>query len=133
VTRWINPCIQLREVPRDTALAVASALRQLESWPPCGERLAALQAAIAGEGGLTSAELARLCRWAAHWQRWRPELRAFYICTAPDYPQAGYALWLALEGQQPDSRLRGSVRYIWKLVRGGQPPFDLHPVPRKDP
>lgn len=110
------------------ALAIGAALADLEPWPPCGELLAGLRSALAGDGGLREVEVARLRDWAARWKRFTPGLRAFYAAEAPVNGSVADCLWYALgHGRYPSTVARGIARRRFEARYGFPPPWALVP------
>lgn len=116
---------------RFRALSVASRLHELEGWEPCGSRLAELQEALSGAGGISQGTWDRLQCWAGRWQALSEDVRVFYAATAGRFDAAGNALWHILQDGPPlpGAGLR-AIRELYEDIHGGTPAaFDLDPRP----
>ena len=101
----------------------------LGSWPPVGERLAGLQAAMRGDDGISRGEVERLRRWSRIWAT-LPEHDFWIAGTRSDtlYSVAvKYGLHRVLDGERPEGALRGAIRSAYEHWAGEPPPCELFP------
>jgi hypothetical protein len=117
------------------SLECCALLEDLGWWAPVGGLRESLLAALAGEEGLSVAEVGRLRSWAARWALVGPGLRALHRAggTLAAPPEAlSRSLWRLLA--HPDRVLspgdRRALRDLSRSLTGSDPAFDIEPVLR---
>jgi len=110
-------------------LAACARLEPLASWwPPAGALVEGARLALAGEGGLDAAQLARLLLWARRWAALDPRLRAMYQRHTTQ-GAVDAALWHVLEQRegQASGAVYGTLRDLWTRLYGYPPSIELLP------
>ena len=116
-------------VTRAQVLVACARLGELAvCWEPAGALCEEARMALAGEGGLTTAQLERLHLWAHRWCQLDARLRHLYLHhTAQGAVDA--ALWHLLEQRagQASGAVYGTLRDLWVRVYGYPPSIELLP------
>lgn len=114
---------------RASVLGAVAVLQALDGWEPVGALLEDVRMALAGEGGLTGAQLTQLTTWARRWRLLDPRLQALYRQhVSRGAVQA--ALWLVLAAHrpsEPSGAVYGSLRELWAELYGYPPSIELVP------
>ena len=134
----------LRTVLIARILVASKALSDLNGWPFVGERIEAARGALAGTGGLTEAEIDRLCDMAERWKSLDPRLRRFYGghiragsvpgCIGPEQSIDIAVRRILMRDPAPLPGWRyGVLKQLWTEMFGVEPAIEIVPIQPKEP